>query len=88
MGSGFTRRLGEHGWLGADHSERVRGHDPSHLERYVVTEELLAARAPVAAHWVADRQVGPSLMRRHRLPAQALICRDRARRNLLRDQDE
>ena len=28
-----------------------------------MTEELLAAGAPVAAHWVADRQVGPSLMR-------------------------
>ena len=39
------------------------GHGRSHLDRYVVTEELLAAGAPVAAHWVADRQVGPSLMR-------------------------
>jgi alkylation response protein AidB-like acyl-CoA dehydrogenase len=29
----------------------------------VVTEELLAAGAPVAAHWVADRQIGPSLLR-------------------------
>jgi alkylation response protein AidB-like acyl-CoA dehydrogenase len=29
----------------------------------VVTEELLAAGAPVAAHWVADRQIGPTLMR-------------------------
>jgi acyl-CoA dehydrogenase len=33
------------------------------LDRYVVVEELLAAGAPVAAHWVADRQVGPSLLR-------------------------
>src|SRR5207253_1011958 len=35
----------------------------SALERYVVLEELLAAGAPVAAHWIADRQSGPLLLR-------------------------
>src|SRR5699024_10502865 len=35
----------------------------SALERFAVTEELLAAAAPVAAHWIADRQIGPSLLR-------------------------
>jgi acyl-CoA dehydrogenase len=33
------------------------------LERYVVTEELLAAGAPVGAHWIADRQSAPLLLR-------------------------
>lgn len=33
------------------------------LDRYVVVEELLAAGAPVAAHWVGDRQVAPALLR-------------------------
>ena len=33
------------------------------FERYVVTEELLAAGAPVSAHWIADRQSGPLLLR-------------------------
>ncbi|TXI40413.1 MAG: acyl-CoA dehydrogenase, partial [Mycobacterium sp.] len=37
-------------------------HGLGHLHRYVVTEELLAAGAPVAAHWIADRQVGPGLL--------------------------
>ena len=36
--------------------------DRSALERYVVTEELLAHGAPVAAHWIADRQVAPALL--------------------------
>src|SRR5690606_8887181 len=31
--------------------------------RYVVTEELLSAGAPVALHWIADRQSGPLLLR-------------------------
>ena len=29
----------------------------------MVIEELLAAGAPVAAHWIADRQTGPALLR-------------------------
>lgn len=59
----FSRRLGAQGWLGMTIPTEYGGHGRSHLDRYVVTEELLAAGAPVAAHWVADRQVGPSLMR-------------------------
>ena len=39
------------------------GHGRSALERYVVVEELLAAGAPVAAHWVSDRQIVPNLLR-------------------------
>ena len=43
--------------------KKYGGHERSALERFVVTEELLAAGAPVAAHWVADRQSGPLLLR-------------------------
>ena len=39
------------------------GGERSFFERYVVTEELLAAGAPVGAHWIADRQSGPLLLR-------------------------
>jgi len=59
----FSRELGVRGWLGMTIPKQYGGQGRSHLDRYVVTEELLAAGAPVAAHWVADRQVGPALMR-------------------------
>jgi acyl-CoA dehydrogenase len=59
----FSRRLAERGWLGMTLPARYGGHDRSPLDRFVVTEELLAAGAPVAAHWIADRQIGPSLLR-------------------------
>ena len=59
----FSRELGRRGWLGMVIPRKYGGQGRSHLDRYVVTEELLAAGAPVAAHWVADRQVGPALMR-------------------------
>ncbi len=59
----FSRRLAARGWVGMTIPREYGGHGRSALERYVVIEELLAAGAPVAAHWVADRQVGPNLLR-------------------------
>ena len=59
----FSRELGARGWLGMTLPAEYGGHGRTALDRYVVTEELLAAGAPVAAHWVADRQIGPSLLR-------------------------
>lgn len=59
----FSRTLGRRGWLGMTLPREYGGHGRTPLERYVVTEELLAAGAPVAAHWIADRQIGPSLLR-------------------------
>lgn len=59
----FSRRCGEAGYIGITWPKRYGGGERSFLERYVVTEELLAANAPVWAHWVADRQSGPILMR-------------------------
>src|SRR5262245_29894958 len=59
----FSRRLGARGWLGMTWPKRYGGHERSAMERFAVTEELLAAGAPVAAHWIADRQSGPGLLR-------------------------
>ncbi len=59
----FSRALGERGWVGMTLPTEYGGGAKSSVERYVVVEELLAAGAPVAAHWFADRQVGPALLR-------------------------
>ncbi|KGH46667.1 MULTISPECIES: acyl-CoA dehydrogenase family protein [Modestobacter] len=59
----FSRKLGERGWLGMTWPKQYGGHERTAMERYAVTEELLAAGAPVAAHWIADRQSGPNLLR-------------------------
>lgn len=59
----FTRRLAERGWVGMTIPTEYGGRGRTHLERFVVTEELLAVGAPVAAQWVADRQIAPSLLR-------------------------
>ncbi|MDY0748184.1 acyl-CoA dehydrogenase family protein [Paucibacter sp. R3-3] len=75
----FSRKLGARGWIGMALPMRYGGADAGPFARYVVIEELLAAGAPVSAHWIADRQSGPLILRygsdaqrdRH-LPA---ICR-------------
>ena len=59
----FSRKLGEQGWIGMTWPRRYGGGERTDLERYVVIEELLAAGAPVAAHWIADRQSGAQLLR-------------------------
>jgi acyl-CoA dehydrogenase len=59
----FSARLGERGWIGMTWPKEYGGGERTFFERYVVTEELLAAGAPVSAHWIADRQSGPLLLR-------------------------
>lgn len=59
----FSAKMGQRGWIAMTWPKRYGGHERSALERYVVLEEMLAAGAPVAAHWIADRQSGPLLLR-------------------------
>ena len=59
----FSRKLGAQGWIGMCWPKRYGGLERSSIERYVVLEELLAAGAPVGAHWIADRQSGPALLK-------------------------
>jgi len=59
----FSRALAGRGWVGMTIPTQFGGHGRSALERFVVTEELLAGGAPVGAHWFADRQMAPSILR-------------------------
>ena len=59
----LSRALGAAGFIGMTWPREYGGSERSYLERYVVTEELLAACAPTAFHWFADRQIGPSILR-------------------------
>jgi alkylation response protein AidB-like acyl-CoA dehydrogenase len=70
---GFSRACGEAGFIGLTWPRRWGGQARSTLERYVVVEELLAAGAPVAAHWIADRQSGPQILRHGSEALQAAV---------------
>ena len=58
----FSKRLAARGWVGMSIPTRHGGHGRTAVERFIVIEELLAAGAPVAAHWIADRQTAPSIL--------------------------
>jgi hypothetical protein len=61
--SDFTRELGQRGWLGISLPKEYGGGGKSPFARYVVVEELLNFGAPVAAHWIADRQSAPLILK-------------------------
>jgi alkylation response protein AidB-like acyl-CoA dehydrogenase len=78
----FSRLLGREGLLGLTLTTEYGGGGRGPFARFVVVEELLAAGAPVAAHWIADRQSAPLILnfgteeqRRFYLPR---ICRGEA----------
>lgn len=58
----FSRKMGAKGWIGMRWPKQYGGHERSAFDRYVVLEEMLAAGAPVGAHWIGDRQSGPLLL--------------------------
>ena len=59
----FTRALGARGYIGLTLPKSYGGGGRSAFARFVVVEELLIAGAPVIAHWIADRQTAPCLLR-------------------------
>ncbi|GLV27174.1 acyl-CoA dehydrogenase family protein [Sphingobium sp. Cam5-1] len=81
----FSRKLGQAGYLGLSLPKEYGGVGRGPFTRFVVVEELLSAGAPVAGHWIADRQSGPLILhygteeqRRFYLPriskGEALFC--------------
>ncbi|MBI2858514.1 MAG: acyl-CoA dehydrogenase family protein [Chloroflexi bacterium] len=58
----FSRKLAGRGWIGLNWPEQYGGGGKGHLDRLILTEELLRYGAPCGLHWFADRQVGPCLL--------------------------
>jgi hypothetical protein len=58
----FSRALGAKGWIGLTWPRRYGGGERTQLERLIVAEELIAAGAPVGAHWGGARQIAPSIL--------------------------
>ncbi|MQA03284.1 MAG: acyl-CoA dehydrogenase [Streptosporangiales bacterium] len=59
----FSRALAERGWIGLTWPRHLGGSERSAVARLVLTEELLRTGAPVAGHWMGDRQIGPAILR-------------------------
>ena len=59
----FSKKLADKGWLGLTLPKEYGGSGKGFFARFVFSEELLNAGAPVASHWIADRQSGPLILR-------------------------
>lgn len=59
----FSRELAARGLIGLTWPTEFGGAGLDARSRLAVTEELLRAGAPVAAHWIGDRQIGPTILR-------------------------
>lgn len=59
----FSRKLAQRGWVGVTLPRQYGGGDLDAFSRFVLVEELLAIGAPVGAHWIADRQSGPLILK-------------------------
>jgi alkylation response protein AidB-like acyl-CoA dehydrogenase len=58
----FAKELAAHGWIGMTWPLEHGGGGRPPIDRLIVGEELIAAGAPIAAMWFADRQMGPTLI--------------------------
>jgi acyl-CoA dehydrogenase len=59
----FSRALAAKGWVGMTLPVQYGGGGQDAFHRFVLAEELLARGAPVSAHWIADRQSGPLILK-------------------------
>jgi len=59
----FSRALAARGWVGMTLPEAYGGGGKDAFLRFVLAEELLCRGAPVSAHWIADRQSGPLILK-------------------------
>ena len=58
----FAKELAARGWIGMTWPVEHGGGGRPPIDRLIVGEELIAAGAPIAAMWFADRQMGPTLI--------------------------
>ena len=59
----FSREMGRRGWIGSQWPRVYGGREAGPNSRFIILEEMLAARAPMLAHLVGERQSGPLLLR-------------------------
>ncbi len=59
----FSKKMAERGWVGMSVPRHYGGPARTAVDRFIVVEEMLRSGAPVGAHWVADRQTAPTILK-------------------------
>ena len=58
----FAKEMAAQGWIGMTWPVEFGGGGRPAIDRLIGGEEMIAAGAPIAAMWFADRQMGPTLI--------------------------
>ena len=58
----FSKKISKRGWIGLTWPKESGGQGRGYMDRLILVEELVKAQAPIAFHFLADRQVGPALI--------------------------
>ncbi|MDY6972180.1 MAG: acyl-CoA dehydrogenase family protein [Desulfatiglans sp.] len=58
----FSKKMSEKGWVGMTWPKEFGGQGRSYLDRIILVEECLRVQAPLGAHFLGDRQVGPAII--------------------------
>jgi alkylation response protein AidB-like acyl-CoA dehydrogenase len=58
----FSRKLAQRSWIGMTWPKKYGGQERPYVEKAILIEELFKVQAPIAYHFMADRQIGPSII--------------------------
>ncbi|MEE8419320.1 MAG: acyl-CoA dehydrogenase family protein [Dehalococcoidales bacterium] len=58
----FTKKVAAKGWIGLTWPVEYGGQGKNHIDRLILSEEMLRYGAPAACHWFADRQIGGAII--------------------------
>lgn len=59
----FSKRVAEKGWIGLSWPVEYGGQALGDIERAIYTEEMIGHPAPMAYHFISERQMGPTIIR-------------------------
>lgn len=58
----FSKEMSQRGWIGMTWPKEYGGQERTYMDRAILMEEMLTYQAPIAYHFLADRQVGPAII--------------------------
>jgi len=59
----FSAKMAKLGWIGFTWPKEFFGQGRSYVDKMILNEELMKYQAPIGYHFLADRQIGPSLIK-------------------------
>ena len=59
----FSLKMAKRGWIGLAWPKQYGGQGRTHVDKMIMMEEFFRVKAPIGYHFMADRQVGPALMK-------------------------